>query len=647
MVCSGRVKKADIRADQKWDFISLNDFKATSCFTPLAYGYLWVSLVISIAVYAVDVFTAVNLLAFDRWSGEIQPIISFKVSKWLFSACIIATWVNLGFEYLRAVHVMKRGAVAESYLDSLAVRLECIRPGKKGRGWKRFLVFAELTKSKKGAEYVALFTYFSFQAWIRIIFCQGPQKVINALTLWSVFKANLNPKSASNVGQGFVEFFKNIEILASRNNQQAVILSGMVFTLVIWAFAALSLILAVLFYIFFLWHYIPNADSGLSGYCERKINGRLATIVSAKVNKALEDEERKRAKADQKALKKGEVPFGGIGRQATLPTLFDAKEDKLPNMPMLNRNETTTTLPLYSSRPGTPSSAVPAFEMDELGRKRPFAPRTGTGSSYTSNAPLLNNASDMGFSRSASPAPSLPPLDTNGFPTAPQRTVTNNSQNSQWSRGPPGGPPRMPSGLSDRGYTQSPSSYTDGGSQRSPAPISPYGRPPFRGIGDPRSNTPNGPAPSMGPRTPFEAYSPGGRSSPAPGGPGSNYGRTSPPSPTNSGTSYTAYNPSQRSASTAPSTNFAGPGQQFRNMTDPVMRAPSTQQPPGPQRSATGMTPMNGGRGTPNGYGRADGPARLASPAPYVNNMNGRVTPQGYYPDQGSSMDAPGDTYRR
>lgn len=142
---------------------SLNDFKSTSCFTGFAYGYLWISLLISIAVYGVDTFTAVNLLAFNRWSGEIQPVIPLDISKWIFSACIIASWVNLGFEYLRAGRVMKRGAVAESYLDSLAVRLQCIRMGQVGRGWRRFLVFAELTKSKKGVEYVALFTYFSFQ----------------------------------------------------------------------------------------------------------------------------------------------------------------------------------------------------------------------------------------------------------------------------------------------------------------------------------------------------------------------------------------------------------------------------------------------------------------------------------------------------
>lgn len=131
--------------------------------TPLAYGYLWASLVVSVAVYGVDTFTAVQLLVFNNWTSEIKPTISIEVSRWIFSICIILSWVNLGYEYWRAIRVMKRGAVAESYLDSLAVRLECIRMGKNGRGWKRFLVFAELTKSKKGAEYVALFTYFSFQ----------------------------------------------------------------------------------------------------------------------------------------------------------------------------------------------------------------------------------------------------------------------------------------------------------------------------------------------------------------------------------------------------------------------------------------------------------------------------------------------------
>jgi hypothetical protein len=504
----------------------------------------------------------------------------------------------------------------------------------------------------------------------------------------------------------------------------------MLFTLVIWVFGALSLMLAVLFYVFFLWHYIPNSDGGLSGYCERKINTRLAEIVSVKVNKALEEEERRRVKADQKSLRKGEKPI--LGRQATLPTLFDAKEDRLPNMPMLNRNDTTTTLPPYASRPGTPSSALPAFELDDLEQKRPFAGRTGTGGSYTANAPLLSNASSMGYERSASPVSPLPPLDTNGFPIAPQRSMTNNSAGSAWNpnfpASQPRGQPRMapamgdrgytqspvsyangvnrvppvigdraytqspvsygvngvpsamgdrgytqspapypdggnrvPSAMGDRGYTQSPASYINGANPRStPMPMDAYGRPIPRAVGDLRSNTPGWPAPSMGLRTPSEPFSPAVRSSPAPSEPTSEYSRASavsgppaarsPPPTTGNNGGYVAYNPDQQSAPATTPSYPSGPGQQSRSMTDPVARAPPSDyfsNPP--QRSATAVddSSMNGPRGSPNGARTRDGPARLASPAPYVNNFNGRGTPQGYAPGESNSPNPPRDPYTR
>ncbi|KAH6724635.1 hypothetical protein BKA61DRAFT_33659 [Leptodontidium sp. MPI-SDFR-AT-0119] len=619
MGCSGRVKADDIRPEQKWDFISLNDFHSGSCIEFFAYGYLWVSLFISIAVYAVDTFTAVNLLAFNKWSGTFEPPVDFDVQKWIFAGCIIASWVNVGYEHLRAMRVMKRGAVAESYLDSLAIRLQSIRLGK-GRGWRRFLVFSELTKSKKGAEYVALFTYFGFQSWIRIILCQGPRQVLNSLTLWSVVKSNIDG-DAKNAGSAILTFFQNLGKLAEENNQQAVVLSGMAFTLVIWVFGALSLLLSALFYVLFLWHYIPNADGGLSGYCERKINRRLASIVSVKVNKALEEEERKRMKADAKLAKKGEKP---LGRQATLPTMFDSKtDDSLPPMPMMNRNDTMTTLPVYSSRPGTPSGQppLPGLELDQLDQKRPGPSRNITGSSFASNAPLMGNASDMGFARSGSPAPSLPPLDTNGYPAPPQRTMTANStSSSNWNRGPQ--PPRMPSAMGDRGYTASPISY-DNGSPMNSSPMDPYGRPLPRAVGDLRSNTPAGPAPSMGRRTPFDQ---GHGSNPSQGSM-DNFGRNS-PAPLSGG--YQTYNPSVRSASPGPGTpNYPNNAPQYRNMTDPGQRESGPQGDyfsGGPQIPRPGTAQQVGPRGVGGSVGVSNGISngisRLASPAPYNQSPN-------------------------
>jgi hypothetical protein len=160
--CGHRKKQTANYSDQKWDHIQLSDFKAKGCGTGFAYGYLWFLLFISVVVYAVDSFIAVQLLAFDRWSSTIDPGIPFDVSKWIFSICIILSFVNLGYEAIMATRIIKRGNVAESYLDPLAVRWQSIRVGS-GQGWRRFLVFAELTKSKKGAEYIAIFTYFSLK----------------------------------------------------------------------------------------------------------------------------------------------------------------------------------------------------------------------------------------------------------------------------------------------------------------------------------------------------------------------------------------------------------------------------------------------------------------------------------------------------
>ncbi|KAI1482147.1 hypothetical protein F4774DRAFT_332420 [Daldinia eschscholtzii] len=477
MGCFRGRKEAEIRPEQKWDAISLKDFKSSSCFTPFAYGYLYFSLILSVAVYGVDTFTAINLLAFDTWSSSIEPtqLISFDVSKWIFSICIIASFVNLGFEHIRAMRVMKRGSVAECYLDNLAVRLESVRPGK-GQGWRRFLVFAELTKSKKGAEYVALFTYFNFQSWIRVIFCSGPRQVVNGLTLYSVYNSNLIPTDVSSVQSTLGTFFGKLQHLADENKQQVVILSGMVFTVIIWVISVIFLLIAVLFYVFFLWHYIPRQDGGLHGYCERKVNKRLTKIVTVKVNKAIAKEERDRMRAELKAAKKaGEKP--PLGRQATLPILMgEGAEDKLPEMPMLNRNDTMATLPAYTSRPGSQHS----IELNSWDQKRPVPSRQGTmttnasSASFSSRTPLVGSAAGMGFDRSASPAPTLPQIDLANFqPPARPGTAASNR-----GFGPGPQPVRVQTNGSGfgPGYAASPTTYSPDNSSpmdgyRRPAPM--------------------------------------------------------------------------------------------------------------------------------------------------------------------------------
>jgi len=398
-------------------------------------------LLISISVYAVDTFTAINLLAFDRWSGKIKPVIPLRISRWIFAGCIILSFVLLVHRWMRAVRVMKRDGVAQSYLDPLAVRIQSIRMGKEGRGWKRFLVFAELTKSRKGADYVALFSYYSFEAWLRIVFAEGPRQAINAITLYSVMRLNLLPQGHHAAVDGhspIVQFFVNVGVLADSNIEQAIILFAMLWTLVIWVISILSLIVSIILYIIFLWHHIPSADKGLSGYCKRKINSRMAKIVRAKVDKALKRENELRSRQQAKE-------GGGLKREPTLPDVGSASDEPVPG---ISRQTTWTTLPEYSSAATTDRENL-ASQLNGLGPMAGSRPRPpirsvtqssdASWTSYSANAPLISSAGEMGYSppdraqtpSAASPSPwgSRPP---------PNRSMTGMSQQSQrpFSPGP-------------------------------------------------------------------------------------------------------------------------------------------------------------------------------------------------------------------
>ncbi|MBE3110993.1 MAG: hypothetical protein IMZ46_10865, partial [Acidobacteria bacterium] len=351
-----------------------------------------------------------------------------------------------------------------------------------------------------------------------MIICAGPRSVINAATLYAVYDADLANKEATSIDRTFMGFFENIQQLANEDYQQVVILSAMAFTLIIWAFSALFLILAILFYVLFLWHWIPRADGGLGGYCERKVTESLVKVVTKKVNKALERQQTSLMKTDYKAGKGSEKPM--MNRQATLPTIPDLGPgmdgDKLPAMPTMQRSDTFSTLPPYTSKPGTPGS----IELNAFDQKRPVPSRAGTSAStstayYSTRAGLVNNASDMAVTSPLSPAPSLPSVDFNryGSPApspGPQRgfsrTGTQASNPSLRHQ-----PSTTSSSYGGGRYTETPSNYNE---MPYPAPSrSPSARPDGYGNLPP---IPQGSALSSRSGTPrMEPFPADGRDSPA------------------------------------------------------------------------------------------------------------------------------------
>ncbi|KAJ5899424.1 hypothetical protein N7495_004168 [Penicillium taxi] len=411
MGCSGDREKGEVFMEEKWDYVNLNDFKSESCLTPFSYFFLWVFLIVSCAVYGVDTFTAVNLLAFSRWSGRVEPVIPFRISRWIFAICILISFVLLIYRWFWAIRAIRSGSVTQSYLNPLAVRVQSFRVlGKSGQGWKRFLVFAELTKSKKGAEYVALYTYFSFHSWLNTIFADGPRQVLNAITLYSVMKLDLLPggadAKADSSNSGVTQFFDNIKILAEENNLRAVVLFGMLFTLVIWVLSVLKLASGIVLYLIFLFHHIPTEDGSLKAYCRRKITTRLTRIVRKKVDKALA----KGLKLEDRAPTKPTLNAGN-----SKPTLPTVDLDKTPAVTTVPLNTAETKRHSFTRVPREKAATLPNLEQDatlpnmDFDSKLPLNRTITEGSAFSESASLTGHAAGMGYSPlDRQPAPPMP-----------------------------------------------------------------------------------------------------------------------------------------------------------------------------------------------------------------------------------------------
>lgn len=395
------------------------------------------------------------------------------------------------------------------------------------------------------------------------------------------------------------QFFVNVQLLAGKNREQAVILFGMLFTLVIWVFSALSLLLAVVFYLTFLWHHIR--DGSLSRYCRRKIDSRLHKIVMVKVNKALEKDTRGRPKQQPGGLGAG-ILQTDFKRQPTLPVLnTEGQSDIKP----LSRQTTDVDTAAFPTRPPT---SVPSNVSQTLSREptvpdvfssvpRPHLPSRSTTqnsrqstNSYADDAPLINSAAPPGHSHPSSRRGPSRAESENTLPNYkhPARSMTGTSQGVPLTS-QPNRPPPQNTGLGG-GRTAPWPQPTHPQSRR---PIPP-GNPFNPGAGRP----PGPPRPHRNSTLEYEMQ------------PQPSVNRINGP-PNNDG--YVAFNPGVQNPS-APSVPSAG-----RNFTQPQTQ--STQDyfegNPPPQRSGTAPIPFgpsNGGSWRPPQAGSV--PYRSATAGP-------------------------------
>ncbi|KAG2220906.1 hypothetical protein INT45_013035, partial [Circinella minor] len=280
--------KRELIPDHKWDYIDVEQFRKKSCYNGIRYLFVFLGIILSSLAYVADLWSAGILLIFDTWSLSEEPKIPFYISKWIFVACIILSFLLLAWDVYKCRSVIATRDISLGVTNVMAYRYYSIRD------FSKFCLFRKINDSRKTSDMCAFFVFYTLKGWKKLLFAQGPRQIIAGVTLAAMLESAWTAKNG-----GFE--LNNDWDAYGKNWQQRVALISMSFTCALWCLSMLELIVAVVLYI----PVFCQIQGNLKEYCCHKIDKRITEI--------LEKQRRKRLRAEEKRLGRKGGGGGSVG----------------------------------------------------------------------------------------------------------------------------------------------------------------------------------------------------------------------------------------------------------------------------------------------------------------------------------------------
>ncbi|SCU86570.1 LAFA_0E01662g1_1 [Lachancea sp. 'fantastica'] len=242
-----------------FDALDCSLFRNFKAMTVINYAFFVLFLTgLKIALFVSDVYTCIKLLAFNTWSNNIiQPYIPFRISKWLFSGCILASVVLILWEVANGIRIYRTRNISLTYVNNFSRGVYSLSQ------YNKFCVYDRI--APQGAfQKVAFFTFFELKDCLRLLVTDTPRQVINGLTLWSV----LVSRTHDNLGQleNINGLLAKIKTIAQTNREEAVLLSFMLFSFVIWAFFMSKFVAACICSLYVYYRLLKDRKRGLKEF---------------------------------------------------------------------------------------------------------------------------------------------------------------------------------------------------------------------------------------------------------------------------------------------------------------------------------------------------------------------------------------------
>lgn len=241
--------------------IDIHRFRKHLCSFLSSYAWMWILIVLLLAMLGADCYTAVCLLVFLEWLSEIQPSIPLSTARWIFVVCIILSFVLLVYHWVQAIAVIRTGRVADIYMTPIARNLYLIR------NYSYFCFFASV-ETDLFFDWCVEYCWGELYTALLVTVCEGPRQVINAVTVYlAIRKQNANPITAIK------------QIARLDNISQATVLSFMTASFLIWCFFMVMFVFAMVMWIPIEVKVRRRGATGLRSYYVEMLNKNIRSMA--------------------------------------------------------------------------------------------------------------------------------------------------------------------------------------------------------------------------------------------------------------------------------------------------------------------------------------------------------------------------------
>ncbi|OBA21225.1 hypothetical protein METBIDRAFT_42067, partial [Metschnikowia bicuspidata var. bicuspidata NRRL YB-4993] len=255
-------KKAEGLDTSTFDIVKIDSFHNTRFWTVLSFVWVWIVLILKIAILGGDTYTCVSILVFNRWGTLDYDVYEYKVAKWIFTGCIFFRFLLLAYQIAWGIHVYRTRNIALAYLNHYARLMYAIR------SYNYQCLFHEIDQ-EGFFEWACFHVYTELDNALEVLVADLPRQVINFMTLrYYATDGDLNNA-----------ILTNIKSIATTNLRLSIILSFQLCTMVLFLFFFFKFLLAIVLYIPIKVKVAHRGFRLLKAFCYKSVNENVRFLV--------------------------------------------------------------------------------------------------------------------------------------------------------------------------------------------------------------------------------------------------------------------------------------------------------------------------------------------------------------------------------